>query len=128
MKRFNTLAACVLAAAGLGLGPATAQDGYPDRPITIYVPFAAGGGADPVARTVANGLQEALGQPVVVEFRPGANGTIGAKLVADAEPDGYTLLVTSQAPLVNVAFDPDTPYDTATAFQPIAQKIGRAHV
>ncbi|MGV6873784.1 Bug family tripartite tricarboxylate transporter substrate binding protein [Pseudochelatococcus sp. B33] len=94
---------------------------WPERAITIVVPFAAGGGADPVARTVAVALQEAFRQPVVVDFRPGANGAIGANIVAKAKPDGYTLMVTSQAPLVNVKFGKDLPYDPDRDLVSIAQ-------
>ena len=123
MRLLSALAAVAAGTAAVlaGLAGADAQSDYPNRAITIYVPFAAGGGADPVARSVAEAIQQGLGQPAVVEFRKGANGTIGAKLVADAKPDGYTLLVTSPAPLVNVKFSKDTPYDPETAFQPIAQ-------
>lgn len=107
----NTFAAMATVAIGALVSFGAQAQEWPDRAITIVVPFAAGGGADPVARTVAEGIQEAFGQPVVVDFRPGANGTIGANIVAQAEPDGYTLLITSPAPLVNVKFGQKLPYD-----------------
>jgi tripartite-type tricarboxylate transporter receptor subunit TctC len=109
--------------AGLALtGAAHAQDAaaYPDRPIRVIVSVPAGGGVDTVTRLVAQKLQERLGQPVIVENRGGAAGNIGAEAVANAAPDGYTLLATPPAPLVSNAalykklkFDPD-------AFEPVA--------
>lgn len=82
---FGTLAVCASAQAA----------GYPDRPITVIVPFVAGGSSDIVARTVSARLPEKLGQPVVVENRPGANGSLAAQHTAKAKPDGYTILVGS---------------------------------
>lgn len=83
-------AAAVLSAAALV--PAFAQDGYPNRPVKLVVPYAPGGNTDVMARLVAQGLSEALGQSVIVENIAGANGTIGASRVAAATNDGYTLL------------------------------------
>ena len=80
----------------LTTGVALAQD-YPTRPITMIVPFGAGGGTDIIARTVSEELSQALGQSIVVEARPGANGAIGSAVVARAAPDGYTLLFTAQS-------------------------------
>src|SRR5690349_19541738 len=83
---------CVLAAIVFGAAaPASAQS-YPDHPIRLIVPFAAGGPMDTMARFVGQHLQTSLGQPVVVENRAGAGGAIGSKAVAIADPDGYTLL------------------------------------
>jgi tripartite-type tricarboxylate transporter receptor subunit TctC len=96
---------------------AHAQDAgtYPDRPIRVIVSVPAGGGVDTVTRIIAQKLQQRIGQPVVVENRAGAAGNIGAEVVANATPDGYTLLATSPAPLVsnaalykNLKFNPDT--------------------
>ena len=104
--------------AGLAFAsPAHAQDvgAYPDRPIRVIVSVPAGGGVDTVTRIIAEKLQQRLGQPVVVENRAGAAGNIGAEAVANAAPDGYTLLATSPAPLVsnaalykNLKFNPNT--------------------
>ena len=71
--------------------PAVAQDNYPSRPITLIVPYAAGGSIDLVARILAEGLTARLGQTVVVDDRPGGNGVIGIGAVVKAKPDGYTL-------------------------------------
>ncbi len=86
----------LLAAAALALAPAmaTAQN-WPEKPITLVVPFTAGGSSDITARTVANKLQETIGQPFIIDNKPGANGGLGGKFVANAKPDGYTLFVGS---------------------------------
>lgn len=90
---------------------AMAQE-WPQEPITLLVPWAAGGGTDPVARLLAEGLTEELGQPVVVDFQPGAGGTVGTAAFLNKPADGYTLMLTSQTPVVNAMFTtPDLPYD-----------------
>jgi len=91
--------------------PVHAQQ-YPSRPVRVVVPFAPGGAVDLVARTVAPRLNEALGQPVVVDNRGGAGGTIGTDIVAKARPDGHTLLVASMGVAVNAVLYPKLPYDT----------------
>lgn len=85
MTRMLAAAACVAALAG------TAEAAYPERPITLIVPWAAGGGTDAIGRMIAQGLQEELGQPVNVVNRTGAGGIVGHKEMVDAEPDGYTI-------------------------------------
>jgi tripartite-type tricarboxylate transporter receptor subunit TctC len=86
---------------------------YPAKPVRLIVTFAAGGGADFVGRTVGGKLAEMLGQPVVVENRAGANGALGAELVAKSAPDGYTLLI-GAAGTIAVAphLNPKLPFDT----------------
>ena len=84
--------------AGLAIATSAAHaQAYPSRPISMIVPFGAGGGTDVIARTISEELSQALGQPIVVEARPGANGAIGSAVVARAAPDGYTLLFTAQS-------------------------------
>lgn len=101
----------------------TAQD-WPTRPITIVVPYAAGGGADFVARLMAAHLTADLGQQVLVEARGGAGATIGAAYVAKSAPDGYTLMLTPVAPIVNAPFlYPKLSYNPETAFTPITMVI-----
>lgn len=93
MKPFRLIAAAILGALAFAL-PAAAQQ-YPTKPVTIVVPFTAGGSSDITARTVAAKLQESLGQTFVIDNKPGANGSLGGKYVANAAPDGYTLFVGS---------------------------------
>ena len=95
---------------------AGAQSSWPDHPIHIIVPFTAGSGTDIIARLVAEPLSKALGQPVVVENRGGAGGTVGAAQVAKAAPDGYTLLVHSAGHVANSSIYSHLPYDTIKDF------------
>jgi tripartite-type tricarboxylate transporter receptor subunit TctC len=105
---FAAAAACALA------------QGYPAKPIKIIVPFAPGGNVDITARLVAPGLTEALGQPVVVENKPGAGGTIGADMVAKSTPDGYTLLMGSNSTFsVAPSLYPKNPYNPLRDFAPV---------
>ena len=113
----SALAGLVIAA--LPAVHAAAED-YPSRPITLVVPYAAGGGLDVLARTLAPRLSERLGKPVVVEDRPGAGTVIGANSVAKAPPDGYTIMLgTSSAFAINVTLNKSLPYDPAKDFAPI---------
>lgn len=112
-------AAALVAALLLAPGLALAQS-WPAKPIKIIVPYPAGGGVDFVARTVGQRLAEVLGQPVVVENRGGASGSIGAAAVASSAPDGYTLLLASPAEVVvGPVSGQKVPYDTARDFAPI---------
>jgi tripartite-type tricarboxylate transporter receptor subunit TctC len=109
------------AAVALSGIPARAQS-YPDRPIKLVVPFPAGGPVDVTARIVAQPLGPLIGHPLVIENRGGASGAIGAKLVAAAEPDGYTLLCGNISSLVvTPLFNRYRDYDPATAFTPVAK-------
>jgi tripartite-type tricarboxylate transporter receptor subunit TctC len=101
-------------------GNASAQADYPNRPVTIIVNITPGSGTDLIARTVADGLKTILKQPVVVENRPGAGGSIGANVVATSEPDGYRLLVSSSAIASLPAVQTSLPYDTEKDLTPIA--------
>ena len=101
------------------LQPAPAQD-YPARPVTIVVPFAAGGGTDLLARMVAQKLEQRLGKPFLIENRPGAGSTTGASVAAKAAPDGYTLLMApSPTMAVSVSIYKNLSYDPATDFVPL---------
>jgi tripartite-type tricarboxylate transporter receptor subunit TctC len=105
--------ACLLATA-----PATAQD-YPNKPIRLIISFGAGGGADIVGRILGATMAEKLGQPVVIENKPGAAGTIGNELVARADKDGYTLGIMTAGQIIAAVMNKSLRYDTATAFEPI---------
>jgi tripartite-type tricarboxylate transporter receptor subunit TctC len=115
--RFPILA--LAAAVLLGAGGARAQD-YPTRPVKIIVPFAAAGPADVYARFLAQRLGDALGQPFVVDDRPGAGSIIGTDAVAKSAPDGYTLLLMSNTHTVNESLVPNKPYALQRDFTPIA--------
>ncbi len=104
----------------IGLSAGAIAQTWPAKPLRIIVPFAAGGNTDSIARTAAERLSQSLGQPVIVDNKPGANGAIAAELVARAAPDGYTLLM---APMPLVAVLPvvtKTPYDPLKDFAPIS--------
>lgn len=106
MKRLATLLAASLLAA------TAAAQGFPSKPIKLVVPFTAGSGTDIIARTVGEVMGRNLGQPVIVENKPGAGGTIGAAQVAKSEPDGHTILIHSSGHALNPAIYTSLPYDT----------------
>jgi len=119
MKRTSVLVS-VLGTLGVLLATAAGAQSYPTKPVRIVAPFPPGGVADVLARAIQPGLQEALGQQVVIDNKPGAGGNIGAEIVARAEPDGYTLLLASAGILtINEFLYSKMPFDTATAFAPI---------
>ncbi len=100
--------------------PAAAQD-YPTKPVTIVIPFAAGGAGDILARILSPRLEEAFGQPFVVENKPGAGGVIGAVATARAAPDGHTIMIApSPTMAVNVTLYKKLPYDPVADFVPLA--------
>ena len=112
--------ATVLAAMWLGPTAALAQSGtYPDRPIRFLVPYPPGGGTDVIARIVQERFQVALGQPVVIENKGGAGGSVGTDVVAKAAPDGYTVLFTLSSHTINPAIFPKLPFDTLKDFEPV---------
>jgi tripartite-type tricarboxylate transporter receptor subunit TctC len=115
MKRIVALLLCL----GFVLPAATAQT-YPSKPVRFIVTFAAGGGTDLVARAVAPRMSENLGQPIVVENRPGANGAVGAEHVAKAAPDGYTVCVCAAGTMVIGPHLTKQPFDTLRDFAPIS--------
>lgn len=121
MKR--SLFAATIAALAVALspaGPAAAQD-FPTRPVTLVIPFAAGGSTDLVGRLIAERMSAELGQPVVVENKGGAGGNLGAAQVAKASPDGYTILMGTVAThALNPALYKKMPYDPVTSFAPVS--------
>ena len=116
----SNLVRCAVAAIAFSLLAAgvQAQSKYPSRPIRLLTPFAAGGGSDLLARLIGTPLTEVLGQPIVVDNRPGGGGTLGAGIAARAEPDGYTLIVVSGSFGANAAMH-NLPYDSVTGITPI---------
>jgi tripartite-type tricarboxylate transporter receptor subunit TctC len=121
--RFNRRHFCALALLAAGASAhAQAPSSYPDRPITLVVPFAAGSGTDAVARIVAQKLGERLRQPVVIDNRAGANAQIGVEFAAKAKPDGYTLLMaTATSHSANPHLYKSLRYDPIKDFTPIAR-------
>lgn len=117
-------------AAGAALGaPAYAQAAFPSRPVRILVPFAAGGTTDILARAVGERLANALGQPVVIDNRGGAGGTVAGEAFARAEPDGHTLLVaTASLICINKALYARLPFDPDTDFVPVAMLAQQPNV
>lgn len=113
------VAAAALAGAAALSDPALAQN-YPQKSITLIVPFGAGGGSDITARTVSEELSKVLGRSVIVETRPGASGAIGSGVVAKAAPDGYTLLFTASSTYsLNPNLMKELPYDQLNDFVPV---------
>ena len=112
MKLLATLALSLFALA------AQAQ-GYPDRPVKLIVPFAAGGSSDTISRIIAGKLGASLGQTVVVENKPGAGGNIGGDLVAKSAPDGYTLLFAAGSTAINPSLYASMPFDPLKDFEPV---------
>ena len=113
----KTLVAAILV---LGSSLAFAQDTFPSRALRIVVPFTPGGSTDMLARIIAKGLEENLKQPVVVDNKPGAGGSIGAAMVAKSAPDGYTLLLTSSSLSTNAAIQTNLPFDTLKDLKAVA--------
>jgi len=107
---------------------APAEAAYPDRPITLVVPFAPGGPTDIIARILSIAISHSLGQQVIVDNRGGAAGNIGMGQVARAAPDGYTLLLSSTAIAVNPALFKSLPYDPIKDFAPISELVNAPNV
>lgn len=100
--------------------PAQADSTYPSHPVRWIVPYAAGGATDVLSRLICQRLSERLGQPFVVENKPGAGSNIGTQAVIASPPNGYTLLLTSTANAINASFDPTLPFDFAKDIVPVA--------
>ena len=114
---FGAFLAC--GASGLAPSPSAAQN-YPDQPIRLVVPFPAGGTADNLARLIADKLREGLQQPIVVDNKPGGTSSIGTEAVAQAKPDGYTLLLGVNAAFSVLPHLRKVPYDPVQGFEPVA--------
>ncbi|MBI3068905.1 MAG: tripartite tricarboxylate transporter substrate binding protein, partial [Betaproteobacteria bacterium] len=93
---------------------------YPSKPITMVVPYAPGGGADIVSRTISQRLSEGLGQQIIIDNRPGAGGNLGAALAAKAAPDGYTLMLGTNTHAANMSLYAKPPYDLARDFAAVS--------
>ena len=126
MKRF--LAMLLPRLAALVFAGAASAQGFPNKPLRLIVPFSAGSGTDIAARAVGEVMAKGLGQPVVVENRPGAGGTLAAAQVARGEADGYTLLVPSSGHAVNPSIYPNLPYDTLRDLTGVAPLVAMPNV
>ena len=104
---------------------AFAQDAFPSRPVKIIVPVAAGGGIDTAFRTIGPFWSELLGQPIVIENKPGGGQIVGSDLVAKAKPDGYTLLGAGVPIAFNTALGRKLPYDALKDFTPISEVVSQ---
>ena len=120
-RKLSLLAAGVIAFGAVS--SAIANETFPERPIRIVVPFGPGGGGDFIARAWSNELAEVLKQPVIIENKGGGNTVLGTQTVAQAKPDGYTLLFVSQAIATNPTLLPELPYQTPGSFAPVARVI-----
>jgi tripartite-type tricarboxylate transporter receptor subunit TctC len=125
----NRLVKSVAAFSMLAFSAAAPAQGFPSKPIRIVIPFVAGGSSDIVGRAIGSKFQEILGQPAVVENRPGANGSIAAEFVAKADPDGYTILVGSIGVFsINTALFKDLRYHPLRDFAPISLAVTTPNV
>jgi tripartite-type tricarboxylate transporter receptor subunit TctC len=120
MKKFFRAASVVLTAALFGLAGAASAQQYPNKPIKLIIPFPPAGATDVLGRALGQKLSEALGQPVVVENRPGAGSTIGSDLVAKSAPDGYTLLLASGSICIAANVYSKLTFDPVKSFTPIS--------
>jgi tripartite-type tricarboxylate transporter receptor subunit TctC len=122
MKRLCFAVATALATVALHAGDASAQT-YPSKPIRVVVPFVAGGAVDTLARLLGAKVSDTLGQPVIVENRPGAGGNIAADAVAKSPPDGYTILQNTNGQAISPAIYRSLPFDVVKDFIPVTQLV-----
>jgi tripartite-type tricarboxylate transporter receptor subunit TctC len=121
MRRLRILHVFAALLALAGASPAFAQGGYPSKPITLVVPFGAGGALDLIARVLADGLHNELGQTIIVDNKPGASGLIAMRQVAGSAPDGYTIILSSESNHVLLPMlDKKFPLDVSKEFVPIS--------
>jgi tripartite-type tricarboxylate transporter receptor subunit TctC len=128
LRRRLAQGAAALAITPAGVRAQGAASGWPSRPLRLIIPFSPGGFTDVVARSLSQRLGASLGQPVVVENKPGAGSTIGADFVAKAAPDGYTLLMVSTTHVIGPALYKKLPYDAIRSFTPIARIVDAPYV
>jgi tripartite-type tricarboxylate transporter receptor subunit TctC len=119
MGRWFRMAAAAAATFAAG-GMASAQSSFPSKPVHIFVPYAAGGGVDILARTLGDVVSRQWGQTVIVENRPGAGGVVASQALVTSPPDGYTLIVVASGHATNPFLYPKIPYDTFKDFTPIS--------
>lgn len=124
LNNWSRVLACLTAGLLLAAGVARAES-YPSKPINLVVPFAPGGGVDLIARVLGPQLAAQMGQPVIIENKPGASANIGAGFVAKAAPDGYTILLAANGLAANATLFPNAPFDPLKDFAPLA-KVGSA--
>lgn len=122
-RMVRALACCAVATLVCATMPASAQGNYPNKPITLVVPFAPGGGNDILARLIAPKMSQQLGQPIVIENKPGAGGNLGADYVAHAAPDGYTVVIASSQITMNPYLGMKVPFNIERDFEAVG-KIG----
>jgi tripartite-type tricarboxylate transporter receptor subunit TctC len=129
MRTSSRRLAWVLALAAALAAGGTRADDYPSRPIRLVVPYAAGGGADSVARIIAKRVSETIGQTIVIENRGGAGSIIGTELVNRSDPDGYTLLLGQSGPIsINPAVYKKLPYDPLKDFAPVTMTTAYPYI
>jgi tripartite-type tricarboxylate transporter receptor subunit TctC len=112
-------AALAFGAIAVLAAPVLAQGNFPDKPVKFVVPYPPGGGTDVIARIVQERFQHALGQPIIIDNRGGAAGSLGTDIVAKSPPDGYTVLFTLSSHTINPSFYTKLPFDTAKDFEPV---------
>lgn len=123
LSRRGLLGLLFSALVGVCTPQALAQASYPNKPIRFIVPYPAGGGTDIVARLLAQKMTQSMGQPVLVENKPGASTLIGTEMLAKAAPDGYTLGLITDSHAINPSFFPKLPYDSVKDFSPVSQLV-----
>ena len=119
-NRFRRALVVSMLAAGTAITATAQQPAYPNRPVKVIVPYAAGGATDVLTRVTMEAVSKALGQPFTIENRAGAGVVVGSSFVAKSPPDGYTLLVTTSAHSINPTLFRNLPYDSDKDFEPIA--------
>jgi tripartite-type tricarboxylate transporter receptor subunit TctC len=121
VRKITAIVIAAAAVMSLAAAPTARADDFPSRPVHIVIAFPAGGPTDFVGRVVADKMRDTLGQPVIIDNKPGANGTLGGEFVAKSDPDGYTLfLTTAGAVTVSPHIMPDIHYDSLKDFAPVA--------